>query len=207
MTREQLGQFKVGDAVYTLHHGRLIIYRIDDHYVCCQNSTGSRGYNFGIQHFHSWVQKHIPAEKVRKYAPRQQKQYAFERSDGGRDRIESNDCTVRALALALDMPYAEAHGLMKQYGRQDGKGVSSGLIYRHIRYQGKKLVCAAQSYPAQGKGIKMTVGAWLKSGILPDRCILQITGHVFAVVGGVVRDSWKPGPRSIVHAVWEVVLE
>jgi len=42
---------------------------------------------------------------------------------------ESNDCTVKALAIATDIPYEQAHGLLALRGRCYRKGTSMSNIF------------------------------------------------------------------------------
>jgi len=146
----------------------------------------------------------IPQAKTRKFAPRSKSYYAFSYSDGGKAiPTETNDCTVRALAIALDAPYTWAHEHMRAHGRQERHGGNPFRAYPTAFYNGKKLIRATMGFGQNG--IRLTVNGWIKSGILPERAILSITGHVFAVVNGVVMDTWKPGARHIVDTGWEVV--
>ena len=48
--------------------------------------------------------------------------------DEGQPAWEKNDCTVRALSKACNLPYLEAHGLLKMHGRKNRKGTRAPPI-------------------------------------------------------------------------------
>lgn len=57
-------------------------------------------------------------------------------TDAGRFQYEpkeKRDCTVRAMAVASDSSYKQAHALMKSYGRRNGHGVYMDEIMEQIR--------------------------------------------------------------------------
>lgn len=173
-------------------------------------SSKRRCYVFQLgPNFAAAITKIVPAAKVRKVSKRSSRpsmQYSFAASTARQDG-ETNDCTVRALAEAFAIPHQTAHEYMASKGRKNGEGVRSAPAYRVAEFDGKKLVCAAEWWSSKGEkeSIRMTFNQWLKSGLLPNRCILQIRNHVFAIVDGTVRDTFRPGARSQVMAVWEVV--
>jgi hypothetical protein len=47
---------------------------------------------------------------------------------------ETNDCAVRAIALAFDVPYADVHKFLKIAGRPARKGTSFACIDAAVRY-------------------------------------------------------------------------
>ena len=50
-------------------------------------------------------------------------------SSGERLIGEKNDCTVRVVSNSLNIPYLEAHTILRQYGRRQNKhGISFGLF-------------------------------------------------------------------------------
>jgi hypothetical protein len=119
---------------------------------------------------------------------------------------ERADCSVRALAIAAGMSYADAYQAFKEAGREDGKRTSwavSCRLYERLgfcrhetrtcRYDGRRI---AASY--------MTV-AQLIRGHPKGRFILNRRGHAFALIDGVVHD-WASGtgPRSRVRAAWKI---
>lgn len=64
----------------------------------------------------------------------------FHRTDGGRRFSkrpkQSNDCTVRSLAVALSISYDAAYDAMKLYtGRKPGRGAASPILYRGLGFE------------------------------------------------------------------------
>lgn len=53
---------------------------------------------------------------------------------------ERNDCTVKALALACDIPYEQAHAEMAATGRKNGRGHYYFSLNKAIQAHGKTLV-------------------------------------------------------------------
>ena len=207
-TLDEVRAMQPGDAFYWGSQ-RFVFVRLGFDGMSVVGRGKDRSYQFSAsENFAAAITRIVPAAKVRKVSKRSARpsmQYSFAASTARQDG-ENNDCTVRALAEAFSIPYETAHQHMAAHGREKGKGIRSAPAYRVAEFDGKKLVCAAQWWAADSKSsIRMTFNQWLKSGLLPARCILQISNHVFAIVDGTVRDTFKPGARSQVKAVWEVV--
>jgi hypothetical protein len=100
-------------------------------------------------------------------------------TDGGRTRegfpYERQDCTVRALALARQISYNEAHGLLKWAGRQDGQGYALDIYLSYQKYAHKLVIS------------KTTIRDFVKTHPLGNY-IIRIDGHVFAVKKGNTLD-------------------
>jgi hypothetical protein len=115
----------------------------------------------------------------------------FAYSDGGR-RIsgrpgETRDCTVRALALALDIPYDIAHAGLAKLGRKP----RHGFLFRMPNLgEFSKVLEECPEYSCR------TVRKVLPE-LMQGRFIVRVRGHVFAVVGGTALDvsPTKPGRR------------
>jgi hypothetical protein len=105
---------------------------------------------------------------------------------------ESNDCAVRALSIACDIPYHEAHSRFSKVGRKPNKGVSVDMLSRVL-------------------GDRPIGSDWL-SYTLSRFCALKPKGrflvlkrnHAFAVVNGVVHDWGKLGGNTKVYSWWEI---
>jgi hypothetical protein len=114
--------------------------------------------------------------------------------DGGRLGYAPNeklDCTVRAVALAAGMPYAEAHALCKAHGRKDGHRMKNFVTFMKKTFP--------QVRRAGDCGI--TLGRWVtahRHGIY----LLRVRGHVVVVVDGVVLDLGEPRWRQMVNDAW-----
>lgn len=119
----------------------------------------------------------------------------FVRSDAGRYvegyKHEKNDCVVRAIAHAYDLPYNHAHATIKSLGRQDRKGFHTPKAMEVHKYQYK------QDLP------HMTVKTFLRQfprGVY----VLRIRGHAFAVKNGVIYDTFQPKLGSHIRQFWKV---
>lgn len=109
------------------------------------------------------------------------------------------DCTVRALAIALDIEYAFAHRLLNLYGRQSGKGFH--FHYWATHGVGKHLLDDVAIRPWNSNRRYCTVGTFLKQHP-KGKFLCCIPGHVFAVVDGVAHDTWTPGTKTRIECAW-----
>lgn len=124
-------------------------------------------------------------------------------TDSGRSEsidfcFERNDCTVRALANVLNLPYAEAWSALRDAGRTAGKGVhmhkaipklkAQGYVWQPVigpeaGYRGMRVENFARCFP-RGKYY----------------CLIR--GHAFAFIDGVKYDTGMGNPRAIIYAAW-----
>ncbi len=102
-------------------------------------------------------------------------------TDAGRaDSIgkERDDCTVRALALCLDIPYMDAYVKMALLGRKKNKGFPFRL---------PNLGSLAKKFE-----IRPDLSCRMLGKALPEmqsgRFIVRIRRHVFAVINGEILD-------------------
>ena len=112
----------------------------------------------------------------------------------GRHPTEARDCTVRALAHVLDMPYSEAHATMAAFGRKPRRGVPRADVIK--AYESKGLVYIKRNDRPTLAQFMRTDGAGLK------RVVINKTGHVFAIINGTQLDTAKCGPRTRVHGYY-----
>lgn len=139
----------------------------------------------------SGIEKIVPKEKTRGTRTyKSRKDYPFVKCIDRTplEASETNDCTVRALSYMTGESYDETHAYLKSKGRVDRKGfrcsgayVAQGLRYIHHPYDGAKF------------------GKLLKSGILPERCIVHTRGHVAAAINGSLHDTGRMGQNSRVY--------
>ena len=131
---------------------------------------------------------------------------AFKHTDGGRAeagygvKVDAGDCTVRAIALALDKPYEEAMQLCKSYGWTRAGRLSKAGIDKLLSD------CGWQWAPynaAKGE-------ARVKLHTLSHRrCIARVSKHIVAVVDNCILDNHDPrradtGGRCV-YGIWEPV--
>lgn len=115
-------------------------------------------------------------------------------SDAGRASSgidEKRDCTVRATATALDIPYAEAHAKLKALGRKDKRAFAFLRAAKIWNWETRPdLSCRS-----------------LKK-ILPElaigRFVVRVRGHVFAVVDGKISDLSEARPNETVLMVYQI---
>jgi hypothetical protein len=149
--------------------------------------------------------------KVRRpYKSRRVQSFAY--TSGGRTEahsFETNDCAVRALALACSVTYAEAHSFMEARGRRSKKGCYTDKIYPDAELNGFKIVVKPVFIVAGKKAYAryLTVGKWLDFGPLPKRCIMRVTGHVFAVIDGIVMDTFPVAKGRKVFGLYEIISQ
>lgn len=126
----------------------------------------------------------------------------FQYDDGGRAEagFEGNarDCGARAIAIALDLPYARVHRELSQiYGASADLGVSREAIHEFLVGYGWKWT------PTMGIGTGCKVH--LKAEELPKgRIIARVSKHVCAVINGVLHDnhdSSRDGERCV-YGYW-----
>lgn len=117
--------------------------------------------------------------------------YREVRKEMGEDR----DCTVVSLAQVLEIPYREAHSIMRLHaGRVNGRGSHMGPV--------------SDAYPA---ALKRVSGLPMRSITLAEFCRVhntgrywvEVTGHALAVVNGKILDHSRKVRRLVVRA-WRV---
>jgi hypothetical protein len=125
--------------------------------------------------------------------------------------IESNDCTVRALANATGMDYTDAHALLKKHGRKDRRGANYRTFIGAYAEAGFEVVSVHGSTRSAGVAeriaeVEASKGCTLKN-IMPKLqhgvYIVNITGHALAVVHGKVIDTFSSPAGKRVIAVFK----
>ena len=109
---------------------------------------------------------------------------------------ERNDCAVKAVALACDVPSKVAHKALETQGRRKGRGVLLSQMQNAINLLGYTTAPAA--YTA-----KTATSLEHDPLLLNGHYIALMRGHVAAVVNGSVQD-WTNGRRHHVKRVWLV---
>ena len=128
-----------------------------------------------------------------------------EQNDSQIRQGESNDCTVRACANALDMHYDNAHELMRLGGRMFRSGMS------FMMYMDKKTTlggCRVNEMDFQSwrRGPKMTLLKFCKK-YTEGRYIVIRNGHALAVIDGVIHDNnGNNTPNQWVLRAYKVTL-
>lgn len=106
-------------------------------------------------------------------------------------RGENNDCTVVSLAQVLEIPYGEAHSIMRAHGRVKGRGCH--------------MSAPAASYPGvfdKVKGLEhdeISLAEFCRAHKV-GRYWVAVTGHALAVINGKVVDHSRAVRRRIDYA-------
>lgn len=131
--------------------------------------------------------------------------------DGGRAEAgfkgQAGDCVTRALAIASERPYREVYDRLNKVAQampRRGKkrstartGVSKNVTRAFLRDRGWTW------HPTMGIGTGCRVH--LRADELPaGRLVVQVSGHLCAVVDGVIHDTYDPsrdGTRCV-YGYW-----
>ncbi len=117
------------------------------------------------------------------------------------DLYESNDCTVRATSLAVNLPYNVAHKIFKLHGRKDRQGVTLATLIAVLIDVTKNNMQIVASHAIR----RETLASFIKTHP-KGRYVVIKRGHAFAVIDGVAHDAHSSccGSRSIVKYAYKV---
>lgn len=135
---------------------------------------------------------------------------------GEKKKGENKDCAVRALMTVTGISYQEAHSLLaKHCGRKDKKGTNTNRLIAlldNIRVI-KTLGFTATRVHSSHREVN-PLGRRRQMGTVTLRSFIQANpkgtffvlkrSHAFAVVDGVVIDTWEPGGRCKVTYAWKL---
>ena len=139
---------------------------------------------------------------------------------------ETNDCTVKALAIATKSTYEKAHGALALRGRNFGKGVHMEAVWgalaefgfeaetvfnrREVEWdddgwtttdaQKERAKNYRRSRWAKGKTIKSVAGYLPQRGVF----LIETRAHVLCVRAGKVHD-WTDGRRHRITKVHRII--
>jgi hypothetical protein len=145
------------------------------------------------------------------------------RAKGGHPE-ESRDCSVRALATAVGLPYETAHAVMAAAGRSPRKpwwterGLKVLAEVGAIKFSEVKLIdwsgrsestALFRSFEldkgefSRRRFKAVTIGGLLKR--LPaGRYVCHTRDHAFALIDGVVHDGRAPGLNTAIEQCWRI---
>ena len=120
---------------------------------------------------------------------------------------ETNDCSVKAVAVVTGLSYAEAHALCRQFGRRNRKGMFPIQYHAAIKSLGftiEKLIAGNANGSTSHRLMKcktiVTLGRNLpKRGVF----LVRVRGHVLAARAGKIHD-WTEGRRHRIEAIYRV---
>lgn len=132
----------------------------------------------------------------------------FLRTDAGRSSSrrprQRNDCTVRALTVAFDISYDDAHGLLAESGRATGKRFDFRSWSKDAAVAGKRFVWRA--FPAI-KGERRMDPERFSACHPRGTYVLKTAKHVIACVDGIIHDDERPRPGRCVYGAWAVTAD
>lgn len=124
---------------------------------------------------------------------------------------EDNDCAVVAVANVLDIPYAEAHALLKQKGRRNRCGTRVSITLAALN---SKATIKQRGIPInfsasfRRRANIPTVAQFLRALPKSGRFLLASTTHAFAYVDGVLKDNIEGGKmRARMARCYEVEIK
>ena len=115
-----------------------------------------------------------------------------EMADKTRCWREDNDCSVKSIAIALDICYAEAWYACRKAGRQYRKGMNLEQIFKAIKSLNRDIV------PLDFQGDIVKFMQYYPTGSF----IFEIHNHIMSYKNGVLHDNaihWKGPTYSIYH--------
>jgi len=109
---------------------------------------------------------------------------------------DTNNCTIRTLAIAFGMSYADAN----HYGLLAGRKFRDGFwMHRLLKEVYQRKGYRNQLYSTNG----ITINQFLKQN-RSGRWIAVIRGHCFPIIDGYIYDQDINKPRSIIRSLWKV---
>jgi len=117
---------------------------------------------------------------------------------------EANDCTVKAIAIACQIPYREAHQYLASLGRQKGRGwywkthVRGNRLISGYMDNLKRLHVEYESVEVASRTVSQ-----IERELQDGHYIVQVNGHALALVNGKVED-WTAGRKHHVKQVFRI---
>lgn len=111
---------------------------------------------------------------------------------------ESNDCSVKALAILTDTAYKVAHAVLADLGRKPRKGAVLYDMFSAVRMLGWKREEVTDSVTA--KTVKKIASDPVFSH---GHFLIYTSGHVVAVKNGKVED-WSEDRALRIKQVWKI---
>ena len=137
----------------------------------------------------------------------------FTYHDGGRSESkrpkQSNDCTVRAIAIVTGSTYDQAYDLLKAGGRRSWEGFHLdrwiyGQVDPAVGDPEYILGWTARRIPFPAVKGQRRMNPHAISRTLPQgRYVLRFAGHVAALIDGRILDTFAPDPDRCIYAAWE----
>lgn len=119
--------------------------------------------------------------------------YSRETYTGFSTGNERNDCSVRAAAVAGNLPYSDVLAAFAKHGRRPRRGTKL-----YVSIAAMRDLFNAGRVPIAPITLAEFVRRFPKG-----RYVVHVRSHALAVVDGVIHD-WNPAPRRRVRCYWKV---
>lgn len=126
---------------------------------------------------------------------------------GANNASESQDCSVRALSNVMGISYEDAHQKISLIGRQNGKPVNTGDLNDLYISLGFKITVVGNTITSRYFSRKNPTATHIAGSTIENmigrlsrgKYIVQVRGHVFAVIDGKIFDkgSMPAGKRVV----------
>lgn len=110
---------------------------------------------------------------------------------------QTNDCTVRALALSVGLSYDEAYDYLAAKGRKCGKGFHLEILLN--KWPGVDKL----SFPAKKGEPRMSLASFVTSHP-SGTYVVRTAKHVQAVINGVIHDTHATRLSRCVYTAWQI---
>lgn len=127
--------------------------------------------------------------------------YPWIKTDAGRAAShrprQKNDCTVRVLAIARDLSYDDAYGILAAAGRKCRQG------FRLSNWLALQPWARKIPFPAV-KGRSRMNPATFTTQFPAGIYICKVAKHVFVVRNGIVFDDFENIPNRCIYTAWAI---
>jgi hypothetical protein len=107
---------------------------------------------------------------------------------------EKNDCSVRAVSLACNIPYYKAHALLEKNGRKPRKGVQRHII-RNVIY--------SLDFTLTKVSVRARTVRTLERELSNGTYLIGVRGHILCYKNGKIED-WTRGRCKHIEVVYLV---
>ncbi len=129
--------------------------------------------------------------------------YKFQAHDGGRSKTkyvnEQNDCSVVALSTVTGYGYNWAYQKLYSCGRKPHKAFDTS---KFVTLNVPAYTISKHDFPVAKNSSFVTIESlalsWTKG-----KYVVSISGHVFAMISGVVYDELLRNPQTRVYRAWK----
>jgi hypothetical protein len=126
---------------------------------------------------------------------------------------ETNDCTVKALAVSLDIPYDQAYlYAMRSFNRKRNTGPSPNVLKRAFssdkaftEFQSKALKTTYKQVDGRMLDREMTIGTFVKT-YPSGTYYVVVSRHALVIKNGIVYDH-SDKPKRRIKLAWKVETE